>query len=182
MRAIVKKIMTARVPVVVYVAPPGSRAASAGVFITMAANVAAMAPGTNIGAAHPVSIGLTSKIDSVMGGKIENDAAAYIRSIAGRRGRNEAWAEDAVRESVSISATEALKLHVVDLVAPSMEALLDSLDGRVVTIEEKPVALHTKGARIVEMRSSSPPPGRSSPEWSARSASSSRSSPSRCSR
>jgi membrane-bound serine protease (ClpP class) len=154
MRAIVKKIMSSRVPVVVYVAPPGSRAASAGVFITMAANVAAMAPGTNIGAAHPVSIGLTSKMDSVMAGKVENDAAAYIRSIASRRGRNEAWAEDAVRESVSIPAAEALKLHVIDLIAPSMEALLDSLDGRTVAIDDKPIVLHTKDARIVEMRMS----------------------------
>ena len=128
--SIVKKIMGARVPVVVYVAPPGSRAASAGVFITMAAHVAAMAPGTNIGAAHPVSIGPGAKVDSVMAGKTVNDAAAYARSIAGRRGRNADWAEIAVRESVSVSETEALNLRVVDLVAPSLEALLDSLDGR----------------------------------------------------
>jgi membrane-bound serine protease (ClpP class) len=154
MRAIVKKIMTSRAPVVVYVAPSGSRAASAGVFITMAAHVAAMAPGTNIGAAHPVSIGLATKVDSVMGGKMVNDAAAYIRSIAGRRGRNAAWAEDAVRESVSISETEALKLHVIDLVAPSLEALLDSLDGRKISIDEKTLALKTKGATILEMRMS----------------------------
>ncbi len=154
MRAIVKKIMASKVPVVVYVAPPGSRAASAGVFITMAAHVAAMAPGTNIGAAHPVSIGLGAKVDSVMAGKMVNDAAAYARSIAGRRGRNAEWAEDAVRESVSISETEALKLRVIDLIAPSLEALLDSLDGRKVAIEEKTIALHTKGAAIVEMRMS----------------------------
>jgi membrane-bound serine protease (ClpP class) len=154
MRQIVKKIMTSKVPVVVYVAPSGSRAASAGVFITMAAHVAAMAPGTNIGAAHPVSIGLGAKVDSVMAGKMVNDAAAYARSIAGKRGRNAEWAEDAVRESVSISETEALKLHVIDLVAPSLTALLDSLDGRAVAIEEKTVALHTKGAAIVEMKMS----------------------------
>jgi len=154
MRQIVKKIMTSRVPVVVYVAPSGSRAASAGVFITMAAHVAAMAPGTNIGAAHPVSIGLGAKVDSVMAGKMVNDAAAYARSIAGKRGRNTVWAEDAVRESVSISETEALKLRVIDLIAPSLEALLDSLDGREVAIEEKTVALHTKGAAIVEMKMS----------------------------
>jgi membrane-bound serine protease (ClpP class) len=154
MRAIVKKIMTSRVPVVVYVAPSGSRAASAGVFITMSAHVAAMAPGTNIGAAHPVSIGLGAKVDSVMAGKMVNDAAAYARSIAGKRGRNAAWAEDAVRESVSISETEALKLRVIDLIAPSLHALLDSLDGRDVAIEEKTVALHTKGAALVEMRMS----------------------------
>ena len=154
MRQIVKKIMTSKVPVVVYVAPSGSRAASAGVFITMAAHVAAMAPGTNIGAAHPVSIGLGAKVDSVMAGKMVNDAAAYARSIAGKRGRNTVWAEDAVRESVSISETEALKLRVIDLIAPSLEALLDSLDGREVAIEEKTVALHTKGAAIVEMKMS----------------------------
>jgi membrane-bound serine protease (ClpP class) len=154
MRQIVKKIMTSRVPVVVYVAPSGSRAASAGVFITMAAHVAAMAPGTNIGAAHPVSIGLGAKVDSVMASKMVNDAAAYARSIAGKRGRNTVWAEDAVRESVSISETEALKLRVIDLIAPSLEALLDSLDGREVAIEEKTVALHTKGAAIVEMKMS----------------------------
>ena len=154
MRASVKKIMTSRTPVIVYVAPPGSRAASAGVFITMAANFAAMAPGTNIGAAHPVSIGLAAKVDSVMGGKMVNDAAAYARSIAGRRGRNAEWAETAVRESVSISETEALELRVIDLVAPSLEALLDSLDGRAVATEEETVTLRTKGAEIVEMRMS----------------------------
>ncbi len=154
MRAIVKKIMISRVPVVVFVAPSGSRAASAGVFITMAAHVAAMAPGTNIGAAHPVSIGFGAKVDSVMAGKMVNDAAAYARSIAARRGRNAEWAEDAVRESVSISETEALKLRVIDLIAPSLETLLDSLDGREVAIDEKTVALHTKGAAIVEMRMS----------------------------
>jgi membrane-bound serine protease (ClpP class) len=154
MRQIVKKIMTSRVPVVVYVAPSGSRAASAGVFITMAAHVAAMAPGTNIGAAHPVSIGLGAKVDSVMAGKTVNDAAAYARSIAGRRGRNADWAEDAVRESVSISETEALKLGVIDLIAPSLKALLDSLDGRTVAVEEKTFVLNTKDAAIVEMKMS----------------------------
>ena len=154
MRAIVKKIMASRVPVVVYVSPPGSRAASAGMFITVAAHVAAMAPGTNIGAAHPVSIGPAAKVDSVMAGKTVNDAAAYARSIAGRRGRNAAWAEAAVRESVSISETEALKLGVVDLVAPSLDALLDSLDGRTVAAGETARRLETKGAAIVELRMS----------------------------
>ncbi len=151
MRVIVKKIMGARVPVVVYVAPPGSRAASAGVFITMAAHVAAMSPGTNIGAAHPVSIGPGAKVDSVMAGKTVNDAAAYVRSIAGTRGRNADWAENAVRESVSISETEALKLRVVDLVAPSLEALLDSLDGRPVAIGDTTLVLRAQGAALVEM-------------------------------
>jgi membrane-bound serine protease (ClpP class) len=151
MRAIVKKIMGSTVPVVVYVAPSGSRAASAGVFITLAAHVAAMAPGTNIGAAHPVSLGITGKIDSVMAGKIINDAAAYIRSIAAARGRNVAWAEDAVRESVSISETEALKLHVIDLVSPSVDALLETIDARTVTVDGVPVTLKTRGATIVTL-------------------------------
>ncbi len=154
MRVIVKKILGARVPVVVYVAPSGSRAASAGVFITMAAHVAAMAPGTNIGAAHPVSIGPGAKVDSVMAGKTVNDAAAYIRSIAGRRGRNADWAETAVRESVSISETEALKLRVVDLVAPSLEALLDSLDGRPVAMGDTTLVVRAKDAALVEMEMS----------------------------
>jgi membrane-bound serine protease (ClpP class) len=149
MRAIIKGIMSSSVPVAVYVAPPGSRAASAGVFITLAAHVAAMAPGTNIGAAHPVSFGAPEKIDKVMAKKIENDAVAYIRSIAQKRGRNTDWAEKAVRESVSISDTEALKLHVVDLIAPSVRALLDDIDGRKVVVGDKPVVLKTKEARIV---------------------------------
>jgi len=149
MRTIVKKIMTSTVPVVVYVAPSGSRAASAGVFITIAAHVAAMAPGTNIGAAHPVAIGISGKTDSIMAGKALNDAAAYIRSIAGERGRNAAWAEDAVRKSVSIYETAAVKLHVIDLVSPSTEELLETLDGRIVTIARAPVTLRTKNAPVV---------------------------------
>lgn len=151
MRAIVKKILTARVPVVVYVAPSGSRAASAGVFITLAAHVAAMAPGTNIGAAHPVAIGASGPVDSVMAGKMLNDAAAYIRSIAAERGRNAAWAEDAVRKSVSISESEALRLRVIDLVSASTGALLDTLDGRAVTVAGASATLRTKGAPVVSV-------------------------------
>jgi len=149
MRTIVKKIMTSKVPVVVYVAPSGSRAASAGVFITVAAHVAAMAPGTNIGAAHPVALGISGKIDSVMAGKVLNDAAAYIRSVAGERGRNAVWAEEAVRKSVSISETEALRLGVIDLIALSTEALLDTLDGRTVVVARAPVILRTRNAPVV---------------------------------
>jgi len=149
MRTIVKKIMTSKVAVVVYVAPSGSRAASAGVFITVAAHVAVMAPGTNIGAAHPVAFGISGKIDSVMAGKALNDAAAYIRSIAGERGRNAAWAEEAVRRSVSISETEALKLHVIDLISPSTESLLEMLDGRAITVARAPVILRTKNVPVV---------------------------------
>jgi len=155
MRMIIKKIMSSSVPVVVYVAPSGSRAASAGAFITMAAHVAAMAPGTNIGAAHPVALGTPGQqIDKVMGKKMENDAAAYIRSIAEKRGRNADWAEQAVRSSVSISESEALKRHVVDLVEPSVSALLDAIDGRTVAIDDRSVTLATKGARIVIMEMS----------------------------
>ena len=151
MRTIVKAIMSSTVPVVVYVAPSGSRAASAGVFITVASHIAAMAPGTNIGAAHPVSIGVPGKIDSVMAGKVVNDAAAYIRAIAAKHGRNAVWAEKAVRESVSIPETEALKLHVIDLIAPSTEALLEAIDGRTVATAGGSVVLHTKNASIVTM-------------------------------
>jgi membrane-bound serine protease (ClpP class) len=149
MRTIVKKIMSSRVPVVVYVAPSGSRAASAGVFITLAAHVAAMAPGTNIGAAHPVALGVSGKMDSIMAGKAVNDAAAYIRSLAEKRGRNAKWADEAVRKSVSISETEALKLRVIDLIEPSTEALLEAIDGRAAAIGPDSVVMKTKGARIV---------------------------------
>jgi len=151
MRAIIKEIMSSSVPVVVYVAPSGSRAASAGAFITLASHVAAMAPGTNIGAAHPVSIGAPEQVDKIMGKKMVNDAAAYIRSLAEKRGRNADWAEAAVTESVSISETEALKKHVIDLIAPSTAALLDALDGRKVVIGERPVILKTGGATIVTL-------------------------------
>jgi membrane-bound serine protease (ClpP class) len=155
MRMIIKKIMSSTVPVVVYVAPPGSRAASAGVYITYSASIAAMAPGTNIGAAHPVALGTPGEqLDKTMARKIENDAVAYIRAIAEKRGRNADWAEDAVRKSVSISSSEALKLHVIDLIAPSLPALLDDLDGRIVKLDDRTVKLDTKGARVitVEMR------------------------------
>ena len=147
MRAIIKRIMSAKLPVVVFVAPPGSRAASAGAFITMAAHVAAMSPGTAIGAAHPVSIGQSLQTDTNMATKVSNDAAAYIRSIAGKRGRNIDWADSAVKESVSLSETEALARKVIDLVAPSTEALMTMLDGRTVKLnDETTVTLKTKGA------------------------------------
>ncbi len=137
-REIVKLLLGSRVPVAVYVAPSGSRAGSAGVFITMAAHVAAMAPGTNIGAAHPVSIGLggAGKDDSTstMNEKILNDTAAFIKTIADQRARNVAWADSAVRYSVSITEREALDRRVIDLVAPTVEALVDSLNGRAVAL------------------------------------------------
>ncbi|MDD5678991.1 MAG: nodulation protein NfeD [Kiritimatiellae bacterium] len=151
MRAIIKHIMSAKVPVVVFVAPPGSRAASAGAFITMAAHVAAMSPGTAIGAAHPVSIGQSMQTDTNMAAKVSNDAAAYIRSIAEKRGRNIDWANSAVMESVSLSETEALAHKVIDLVAPSTEALMTLLDGRIVKLNETTVTLKTKGAALTRV-------------------------------
>lgn len=152
MRTIVKDIIASEVPVIVFVAPSGARAASAGTFITMAAHVAVMAPGTNIGAAHPVSIsGGETKGD--MAAKLENDAAAYIKGIAHKRGRNEQWAEDAVRKSVSITAEEALKIKVIDLLAKDIDDLLKAVDERKVVTEKGDIVLQTKGARIntVEM-------------------------------
>jgi membrane-bound serine protease (ClpP class) len=154
MREIVKSVFAARVPVIVYVHPAGGRAASAGVFITMAAHVAAMTPGTNIGAAHPVSLptmggaGKESKSDDkVMEGKMVNDAAAYLKSIARKRGRNEDWAFEAVTKSTSIAAADALGLGVVDVLAESVSSLLEKIDGKTLTDFDAP--LRTKGAQIV---------------------------------
>ena len=149
MRSIVKKIIGSEVPVLVYVSPSGARAASAGVFITIAAHVAAMAPGTNIGAAHPVGVG--GKMDKTMAEKAVNDAAAYIKSLAEERGRNAEWAEKAVRESVSITEKEALKLNVIDLVAPDLKTLLNKIDGREVETSVGKKVLNTKGAEIVRL-------------------------------
>ncbi len=147
MRDIVKRILAADVPVVVYVAPSGSRAASAGLFLLLAAHVAAMAPGTNTGAAHPVQMG-GGTIDSVMSEKVENDAASFIRSLAQKRGRNAEWAERAVRASVSVSDKEALELGVVDVIEPSLQALLVRLDGRKVELLSGPRTLQTKAAAV----------------------------------
>lgn len=153
MREIVKSILGARVPVIVYVHPTGGRAASAGVFITMAAHVAAMTPGTNIGAAHPVVLpmmgGKSGKPDAVMGAKMVNDAAAYLKSIARKRGRNEEWAFEAVSKSTSIPAGEAVALGVVDIVAPDLPTLLRKIDGRRLSDFKQP--LKTKGAVTVRM-------------------------------
>lgn len=128
-RVIVTDILNANLPVVVYVSPSGSQAASAGVFITLSAHIAAMAPGTNIGAAHPVTIGESGQQDSVMMGKVTNDAAAFIRTIAEKRSRNIQWAEEAVRKSVSITEEEALDQNVIDYVAKSLDDLLNQMDG-----------------------------------------------------
>ncbi len=144
MREITKAFLAAEVPVIVYVHPAGARAGSAGVFITLAANVAAMTPGTNIGSAHPVAIG--GQMDSTMTEKVTHDAAAYARSIAGERGRNVEWAERAVRESISATAEEALALGVVDLLADSVPELLRLLDGRPVELPGGERVLRTDAA------------------------------------
>ena len=149
MRLIIKDITGATVPVVVFVSPSSGRAASAGVFITMAAHVAAMAPGTNIGAAHPVNMG-GGEMDKTMKEKVENDSVAYIKSLAQQRGRNAAWAEDAVRKSVSVTEREALKLNVVDLVADDLPALLKQVDGRRINLASGPSVLKTAGAGLRE--------------------------------
>lgn len=149
MRLIIKDITGAAIPVVVYVAPSSARAASAGVFIAMAAHVAAMAPGTNIGAAHPVAVG-GGDLDDTMKAKIENDSVAYIKSIAEQRKRNAAWAEDAVRKSLSVTERDALKLKVVDLIADDLPSLLKQLDGRAVQLQAGRAVLHTAGAETRE--------------------------------
>ena len=153
MRSMVQSILKAEVPVIVYVAPKGARAASAGVFITIAAHVAAMAPATNIGAAHPVAVG-GGDTGKEMGKKIENDAAAFARSLAAERGRNVEWAEKAVRASVSATEREAVKLKVVDLVADSVPDLLAKIDGRTVKTARGPVTLATRDApvKLIEVR------------------------------
>lgn len=146
-RLIVKALLNANVPTVVYVSPSGARAASAGTFITMAGHVAAMAPGTNIGAAHPVS-GEGKDIEGDMRKKAENDIAAFARSIADKRGRNADWAEQAVRESVSITETEALDKRVIDLIAEDIPTLIAKLDGRTVSINGTEVTLQTAQATV----------------------------------
>ncbi len=146
-RVIVTEILEADVPVGVYVSPSGAQAASAGVFITLAGHIAAMAPGTNIGAAHPVS--MQGQADSTMIEKATNDAAAFIRSISGERKRNVEWAEDAVRKSLSITETEALDKNVIDVVAKDVRELLEQIDGREVDVDNEMIVLHTADAEIV---------------------------------
>jgi len=151
MRAICQRLLNAEIPVIVWVGPTGARAASAGVFITLAAHVAAMAPATNIGAAHPVAVG--GGVDKESMRKIENDAAAFVRTIALERGRDADWAEKAVRESVSITEREALKLRVIDVIADSIPDLLTKIDGRTVKTSKGMVKLATKGtvAKAIEI-------------------------------
>ena len=146
MRIIVKRILTANIPIIVYVAPSGARAASAGVFITMSAHIAVMAPSTHIGAAHPVSLG-EGKESKTMGEKIVNDTVSYIKTTAKARGRNVDWAEQAVRKSVSITEEEAVKLNVVDFISPNLQDLLTKIDGKVLKFDGITRTLHTKGAQ-----------------------------------
>lgn len=139
MRKMVKEMLSAEVPIAVYVSPSGARAGSAGVFITLAAHIAVMAPGTNIGAAHPVNMG--GQMDSTMNKKVTNDAVAFARSIAAQRGRNEDWAEAAVRESASITANDALEKSVIDIIASDYDELIDKINGRKVQLPDEEVTL-----------------------------------------
>lgn len=145
-RSIVTDLLESPLPVIVFVSPEGAQAGSAGVFITLAANISAMAEGSNIGAAHPVN--MQGDMDSIMSQKITNDAAAFIRSIAVKRNRNLEWAEEAVRHSVSISASEAVLKKVVDLVAFSDRDLLNQLDGRQIKLNRGTVTLQTKNVAV----------------------------------
>jgi membrane-bound serine protease (ClpP class) len=149
MREIVKSELNAEIPVVVFVYPKGARAASAGVFITLAAHIAAMSPGTNIGAAHPVSIG--KKMDREMKKKVTNDAVAYLESIAQERGRNVRWAEDVVRRSVSVSAEDAIEKNIIDVIATDVNDLLEKIDGAEVEIKGQTRIIHTKDVTVEEI-------------------------------
>ena len=165
---IVKMLLNSEVPVIVYIHPSGASATSAGVFITLSANIAAMTDGTSIGAAHPVSIGQGSpgkktqpagndnkegdvKQDDKINEKIENYASSFIESIAEKRGRNVEWAIDAVRNSASITSTEALKNNVIDIIAPSLNALLSEIDGRTVKLNKGQIKLETRNAEIITL-------------------------------
>jgi len=150
-RSIVKAILSSNVPVVTYVAPSGSRAASAGVFIALASHIVAMAPSTNIGAAHPVGLG-GEQASKEMTDKVVNDAVASIKGLAKKYGRNEKWAEDAVRKSVSITDSEAVKLHVADLICASVPELLEKIDGMSVEVLSGTTTLNTKGSEVKTIR------------------------------
>jgi membrane-bound serine protease (ClpP class) len=146
MREIIQREMNARVPVIVFVAPRGARAASAGCIIVLAADVAAMAPGTNMGAAHPIYIS-----GGTVSEKILNDAAAYARSIASARHRNSEWAERAVRESVSATSQEALSLNIIDLTANDVTELLSKLDSKTIHRADGDITLSLAGATQIEI-------------------------------
>jgi membrane-bound serine protease (ClpP class) len=150
MREIIQKELSSYIPIIVFVSPPGARAASAGAYIAMAADIVAMAPGTNIGAATPVQLGgmPEGETSTTMERKIVNDAAAFMQSLAQKKGRNVQWAEDAVRKARASSAEEALKLGVIDLIANDLQDLLSKLDGRQVIKDGEKFLLKTKGAPI----------------------------------
>lgn len=150
MRQMVQDLLNAPVPTVVFVWPPGARDASAGVFITQAANVVAMAPGTNIGAAHPVGSG-GETIQGDLRDKVTNDAAAYLAGIAKQRGRNDVWVQDAVRKSASLDAQAAVDARVADLIAPDLPALLRAIDGRTVVTSTGTATIRTAGAPVTTL-------------------------------
>ncbi len=152
-RDIVQAILEAPLPIVVYVSPQGAHAGSAGVMITLSAHVAAMAPGTNIGAAHPVT-GTGQDVEGEMKQKVTNDAAAFAESIAKTRGRNTKWAIEAVRKSVSITAEDALEKNVIDVMAPNLQKLLEAIHGRSIKVSDKTVKLNTKNAETLTLEMS----------------------------
>lgn len=151
MRTIVQGILNASIPVIVFVSPSGARAASAGVVIVLAADLAVMAPGTNIGAAHPVNIG-GKDIAKTMAQKVEKDMVAYVRSIAEQRKRNADWVESAVLKSESITAEKAVELKVIDLIANDLPDLLQKIDGRQVTTSKQPKMIKTQGLPVVHLQ------------------------------
>src|SRR5260370_3605297 len=150
MRQMVQDILNSPVPTVAYVSPPGARAASAGVFVAEASNVVAMAPGTNIGAAHPVQCG-GENIPADLRDKITNDAAAYIAGITRQRGRNDAWVQDAVRQSVSLDSDQAVAQHVADLLEPNLSDLLRDVNGRTVTTGLGTVTIDVADALVTQV-------------------------------
>jgi len=150
MRSIIKEMLNSQIPVIVYVSPKGARAASAGAFITLSAHIAVMAPGTNIGAAHPVTVG--EKMDKTMAEKVTNDAVAYIKSIAKQKGRNVEWAEQAVRKSISSPETEALKVGIIDLIAEDLQSLVKEINGKKVKTIVGEKIINTKEAKIYEIK------------------------------
>lgn len=154
MREIIIEILNTNIPVIVFVYPEGARAASAGVFITYASDLAAMGPSTSIGAAHPVNLGGEQQISEDMLDKITNDSVSFIKNLAESRGRNADWAEKAVRESVSITAAEALELGVIDLTASNIEDLLEKIDGRVIEKSGKTFLINAKIARTEKIEMS----------------------------
>jgi len=151
-RQITKSFLVAEIPVVVYVAPQGARAASAGVFISYAAHLVAMAPSTNIGAATPVNLGGSSPDSaSAMANKVMNDAVAQVKTMAEKRGRNAEWAEKAIREAVSITESEALELNVINFISPDIDSLLSQIDGQEVEVESGRQTINTKNAKVVDI-------------------------------